>query len=91
MKFTLSLVALLFSLSVFAAKVEVEVTGMTCGMCIESITKELKGTDKVENISVSLDDRRVTFNEIKGKKISDGEVRSSIKRAGYDAQKIRRY
>ena len=91
MKIAVLFTALLFSVSVFASKVEVEVLGMTCAMCIESITKELKSTEKVENINVNLDDRRATFDEVKGKKISDGEVRAVIKRAGYEAQKIRRY
>lgn len=91
MKFTLVLFALSFSFSLWASKVEVDVNGMTCGMCIESITKELKATDKVENISVNLDDKKASFQEIKGKKISDGEVRATIKRAGYEATKIRRH
>ncbi len=85
-----SLAFLFLSFSAFAAKVEVDVSGMTCGMCVESITKELKSTDKVENISVSLEEKKAKFIEIKGKKISDGEVREAIKRAGYEAHKISR-
>lgn len=83
-------VGILLSLSAFAARVEVDVAGMSCGMCIESITKELKSTEKVENISVSLEDKKARFTEIKDKKISDAEVRSAIKKAGYEAVKIRR-
>ncbi len=85
-----SVFLLLASFSVFASKVEVDVKGMTCGMCVEAITKELKSTDKTENVSVSLDDKKATFAEIKGKKISDHEVREAIKRAGYEATKITR-
>ena len=91
MKITLVLAFLLLSLQALASKVEVEVNGMNCGMCIESITKELKTTDKIEHINVNIDDRRVSFNETKGKKISDGEIRSLIKKAGYEPAKIRRY
>ena len=43
MKIALVLIAALFSLTVFAAKLEVEVKGMTCGMCVSAITKELEG------------------------------------------------
>jgi len=85
-----SVFLLLASFSVFASKVEVDVKGMTCGMCVEGITKELKSTEKTENVSVSLDDKKATFGEIKGKKISDHEVREAIKRAGYEATKITR-
>ncbi len=90
MKIAFIMGSLLLSLSVFASRVEVDVNGMSCGMCIESITKELKATDKAENIAVNLEERKATFDEIKGKKMSDGEIKAAIKKAGYDAAKIRR-
>ncbi len=82
--------ALAFSATVLASKVEVEVNGMTCGMCIESITKELKSTEKTEEINVSLEKKMASFTEIKGKKISDSEIKNAIKKAGYEAGKITR-
>ena len=90
MKMSSIFVGLLLSLSAFAAKVEVDVNGMTCGMCIEAITRELKATDKVEVISVNLEDKKARFTEMKDKKITDTEIRSAIKKAGYEAVKIRR-
>lgn len=84
-------VGLLLSFSALAARVEVDVAGMTCGMCVESITKELKTTEKVESISVSLEDKKARFTEMKDKKMTDGEIRSAIKKAGYETTKIRRY
>lgn len=90
MKISMLLVLIFSCLSAFAAKVEVDVNGMTCGMCVDSITKELKATEKVENISVSLEAKKARFEEIKGKKISDSEVKSAIKKAGYEAAKITR-
>jgi copper chaperone CopZ len=82
--------ALALSLSAFAAKVEVDVSGMTCGMCVEAITKELKDTEKAENILVSLENKKAVFEEVKGKKISDTEIKTAIKKAGYEAVKIHR-
>ena len=90
MKFMALFLALAFSATVLASKVEVEVNGMTCGMCIESITKELKGTEKTEEINVSLEKKMASFTEIKGKKISDSEIKNAIKKAGYEAGKITR-
>lgn len=90
MKIVTLFLAFCFSLSTFAAKVEVDVHGMTCGMCVESITKELKATEKAENINVSLENKKATFVEAKGKKLSDSEIKAAIKKAGYDATKISR-
>jgi len=90
MKISSLFIGLLLSFSALAARVEVDVVGMTCGMCIEAITKELKATAKTENISVNLDDKKARFSEIKDMKISDAEIRAAIKKAGYEAVKIRR-
>ena len=60
-------------------------------MCVDSITRELKATEKAERISVKLEDKKALFAEVKGKKMSDAEIRSAIKKAGYEAVKIRRY
>lgn len=91
MKISSFFIGMLLSFSVFAARVEVDVVGMSCGMCIESITKELKSTEKTDNISVSLEDKKARFSEVKDKKITDGEIRAAIKKAGYEAVKIRRH
>lgn len=92
MKISSIFVGLLLSFSALAARVEVGVTGMTCGMCIEAITRELKATEKVENISVSIEDKKARFTEMKDKKITDSEVRNAIKKAGYETDgKVRRY
>jgi copper chaperone CopZ len=90
MKISLIFLGLLISFSAFAIKVEVDVNGMSCGMCVEHITRELKATQKAENITVSLEEKKARFTEIKDKKISDTEIKSAIKKAGYEASKIRR-
>jgi len=63
---------------------------MTCGMCVEAITKELKATEKTENITVNLEEKKARFAELKDKKITDAEIKSAIKKAGYEAVRIRR-
>jgi copper chaperone CopZ len=90
MKIAFILMTMVLSLNVFASKIEVDVSGMTCGMCVEAITKELQATDKAEKISVSLENKKAYFEEVKGKKISDAEVKGAIKKAGYEAVKINR-
>lgn len=88
MKIAFLVLALMSSLNVFASRVEVDVTGMTCGVCVETITKELSGSDKIENISVSLEDKKARFSEVKGKKFTDTEIRNAIKKAGYEPGRI---
>lgn len=91
MKISTFVIGLMLSISALAARIEVDVVGMTCGMCIEAITKELKATEKASNISVSLEDKKARFTEAKDKKISDSEIKNAIKKAGYEAIKIRRH
>jgi len=83
-------IGIFLSLTCFAAKIEVDITGMTCGMCVEAITKELKATEKTENITVNLEQKKARFTELKDKKITDAEIKTAIKKAGYEAVKIRR-
>jgi copper chaperone CopZ len=90
MKILIVILSLLVSLSAFATRVEVDVLGMTCGMCVESVTKELTATQKAENIVVKVDEKKAWFDEVNGKKISDAEIKTAIKKAGYEAVKIRR-
>jgi copper chaperone CopZ len=90
MKITFALLIMALGLNAFASKVEVDVSGMSCGMCVEAITKELKETEKAEKITVSLEHKKAYFEEIKGKKVSDAEVKAAIKKAGYEAVKIYR-
>lgn len=90
MKITLILLGLVLSLSAFASKVEVDVAGMTCGMCVQAITKELESTEKAQNISVNLETKKARFEDVKGKKLSDSEIKAAIKKAGYEATKISR-
>jgi copper chaperone CopZ len=84
-------ISLLFSLSVLAARVEVSVSNMSCKVCVEKITKAMNETGKVENLQVSVGS--VSFDEAKGKRLSDSEINGAIKKAGdhYEVGKIRRH
>lgn len=90
MKIALILLSMVLSFTAFAAKVNVDIVGMTCGMCVQSITKELEATEKVQGVTVSLENKKASFEEIKGKKLSDSEIKAAIKKAGYEATKISR-
>ncbi len=90
MKILILILSLLLSLGALASRVEVDVNGMSCSMCVEAITKELTATQKAENITVKVEDKKAWFDEVKGKKITDTEIKTAIKKAGYEAVKVRR-
>jgi len=76
--------------SAFAAKVNVAISGMTCQMCVKSITKELTSTKKVQNVNVSLENKNATFETIGAAPLTDAEIKTAIKAAGYEATTISR-
>jgi copper chaperone CopZ len=90
MKILIIILSLIASVTALAARVEVDVNGMSCGMCVEAITKELTATQKAENIVVKVDEKKAWFDEVKGKKLTDSEIKAAIKKAGYEAVKVRR-
>lgn len=90
MKYLLALSLFIFSIGSYAANLTVDVSGMSCGMCVKAITSELEKTGKVDGIKVSLEDKKAYFAEKKGQQISDGEVKAAIKKAGYSVTGINR-
>ena len=90
MKIFILILSLIASFGAFASRVEVDVNGMSCSMCIDAITKELTATQKAENITVKVEGKKAWFDEVKGKKITDTEIKTAIKKAGYEAVKVRR-
>ena len=65
-------------------KVEIEITGMTCGHCAASITKELSAVPGTQVLEV---------NHQTGKAVIEGgaseeELTAAIDRAGYQATKF---
>ena len=88
MKYLSSLVLVLFSVTAFAANYSVDIKGMTCQMCVKAITGELNKTGKVEKVTVSLEEKKATFSELAGQEITEQEIKSAVKKAGYTATQI---
>ncbi|MFY7992209.1 MAG: heavy-metal-associated domain-containing protein [Bacteriovoracaceae bacterium] len=88
MKVLALMITLMMSVSVWAARVEVDINGMTCGMCVEAITGELNKTDKAEEVKVSLEEKKARFVIKKDKTFSDAEIKEAVKKAGYQVAKI---
>lgn len=82
------LMSCLFSWGALAEKITVDIQGMTCEMCIGSVTKELKATQKCDKIEVKVG--QALLETKKGAKLSDEEIKKAVKASGYQATKIKR-
>ncbi|NCN27950.1 heavy-metal-associated domain-containing protein [bacterium] len=89
MKKLLLLITLL-STSAFATTIEVKVPGMVCQMCVQGMKKAFKkyvaNADK--DILVDLDTKIVTLTP--NTEITDEQIKSGVKDAGYNADEINR-
>ena len=82
--------ACLMSFAAMAAKVEVAIVGMTCGMCESKVTKELTKTGKCAKVKVDAQAKKAVFETVEGKDITDAEIKKAVQEAGYEALKITR-
>lgn len=60
-----------------------EVTGMSCGGCTHKVTDALKAVPGVNEVDVSLADKRATVS-FDTKLTSVGQLESAVRDAGYD-------
>ncbi|WP_026533845.1 heavy-metal-associated domain-containing protein [Arthrobacter sp. H14] len=65
-------------------KTIVDISGMTCGHCVASVTEELQSIDGVENVEVDLNKSGISTTTItSSKKLSDAEIGEAVAEAGY--------
>jgi copper chaperone len=57
------------------------VTGMTCGHCVDSVTKEVGDVTGVEGVTVDLTSGQISV-ESRGP-VDDAAVRAAVEEAGY--------
>jgi copper chaperone len=55
------------------------VPDMTCGHCVSTVTKSVKGVDSRASVEISLAEKRVTVRS----SLSEQEIAEAIKDAGY--------
>jgi copper chaperone len=55
------------------------VPDMTCGHCVSTVTKAVKGVDSRASVEISLAEKRVTVRS----SLSEQEIAEAIKDAGY--------
>ncbi|TGE31144.1 heavy metal translocating P-type ATPase [Desulfosporosinus sp. Sb-LF] len=67
-------------------KKEIQVYGMTCQHCVNHVTKILKKYPSMENVHVSLDDSKATF-DCDPIQVNLVDIRQEIEEAGYSMEK----
>lgn len=63
--------------------ITIDVQGMTCGGCVNSVTKALSRVDGVNNVDVSLEQNQATVTFDDSKTNADA-LKEAIEDAGYD-------
>lgn len=62
----------------------INISGMTCGHCVASVTEELQELDGVENVAVDLNKSGVSTTTITStRQLSDTEISEAVAEAGY--------
>ncbi len=82
MKTLLLITILLVSTCIFARTVEVDVHGMTCAFCVDSLNKKFKAMDAVLKVDVSLKNNKIRL-ETKENQPSIQAIKKTILDAGF--------
>lgn len=73
-----------------ASVIEVTVEGLVCNFCGIGIKKHLMKTKKVQKITLNTEKHVTYVHLIKDKNLTDKEIHTAIKNAGYEVSKITR-
>ena len=71
------------------ARTEIQISGMTCGHCVASVTEELQEIDGVDNVEVILDASGISTATVSSSiAISEESIRNAIDEAGYTVEAV---
>ncbi|GAB6035687.1 cation transporter [Fundidesulfovibrio butyratiphilus] len=64
----------------------IEVKGMSCNHCVQSVTKALSAVDGVTGVKVDLQGAKATFEE--AKPVDEAALKKAIEDVGFEAGKV---
>ncbi len=64
----------------------IEVKGMSCNHCVQSVTKALSGIEGLANVKVDLIDGKATFEELQP--VSEAAIKAIIKDIGFEPGQV---
>ena len=67
-----------------------QVTGMTCSICVQSVEKKLKDNKTVQKVNVDFDNQIIIVNYNADNPLTDTQIKDAIYWAGYDLISIKR-
>ncbi len=70
-----------------AREVEIEVYGMTCAFCVDSLQRKLTKMDGIKSVNVSLKEKRVLLQTAADSPSLDS-IRQTVVDAGFTPEKI---
>lgn len=71
------------------ARTEIQISGMTCGHCVASVTEELKEIDGVNDVEVILNATGISTATVSSSAaLSEETIKNAIDEAGYTVEAI---
>ena len=69
--------------------IKIELPGIVCDCCVQSLEKVFRREDAVKSIKVDLDNMMVTVNLKAGKNLSDEDLKKLVEDAGYNIRRAK--
>lgn len=90
MRFILTLIFLILPLSAHANDIVVNLTGMSCQPCADTMEKKFSKEESVEQVSATFKPQQIIIDVKDGEQLSDEKIAEIINWGGYDLVEIKR-
>lgn len=87
---TILMAAAFFTMPVMAKQISVDVNGLVCDFCAQSVKKVIGKEDGVTNVNVDLETKKVVIDLKDDADLSDEKITKLITDSGYDLVAINR-
>ncbi|HQW95265.1 MAG TPA: heavy-metal-associated domain-containing protein [Saprospiraceae bacterium] len=69
--------------------VQLKIDGMSCGFCVNAVSKKLSSIKTIENIQIDLPNGLANFTVKKGAKVDKKQYEMIIEKSGYELREIK--
>lgn len=92
-KIFLTLIILLLPIGAakaFDSDITIQIDGMTCEACVQTIEKSFRKLDSIADMDVNLETQTLLIDVIDNQDVSDEKIKELIEWGGYDLISIKR-